>query len=199
METLTESAGASGIDIRDGLQMECIHCTQCADACDAIMDSIHKPPGLVRYSSREALAGEKTHLLRPRTVLYPVALTIFLGSLVWGLTHKASADVTILSGVGEPYAVEADGMVRNQVRVKVANRSGADRAYRLDVSGAEMGQVVIPINPYPVARGATETTSLFILLPSKAFVRGERPITVRIADAAGFSGVYRYRLLGPEE
>ena len=99
----------TGIDIRDGLQMECIHCTQCADACDAIMDSVGKPRGLIRYSSREALAGEKTHLLRPRTVLYPAVLTLFLGSLVWGLTHKASADVTILRGVGEPYTVETDG------------------------------------------------------------------------------------------
>ncbi|MGH7696813.1 MAG: cytochrome c oxidase accessory protein CcoG [Gemmatimonadaceae bacterium] len=189
----------TGIDIRDGLQMECIHCTQCADACDAIMDSVDKPRGLVRYSSREALAGEKTHLLRPRTVLYPAALTIFLGSLVWGLTHKATADVTILRGVGEPYSVEADGMIRNQVRVKVANRSGADRAYRIDVNGAEQGQVVIPVNPYPVARGATETTSLFVMLPSKAFTRGERLITLRIADEAGFNASYRYRLLGPEE
>jgi polyferredoxin len=179
--------------------MECIHCTQCADACDAIMDSVDKPRGLVRYTSREALAGEKTHLLRPRTILYPAALTIFLGSLVWGLTHKASADVTILRGIGEPYTVEADGRVRNQVRIKVANRSGADRTYHIDVIGAEAGQVVIPINPYPVASGANETTSLFVLLPASAFTRGERFITVRLDDQHGFRGEYKYRLLGPEE
>ncbi|HEX4934576.1 MAG TPA: cytochrome c oxidase accessory protein CcoG, partial [Gemmatimonadaceae bacterium] len=61
----------TGIDIRDGLQMECIHCTQCADACDAIMASIGKPKGLVRYTSREVLAGGTRHLLRPRTLIYP--------------------------------------------------------------------------------------------------------------------------------
>ena len=188
----------TGIDIRDGLQMECIHCTQCADACDAIMDSVGKPRGLVRYSSREALAGEQLHLLRPRTVLYPVALAIFLGSLVWGLTNKAGADVTILRGVGEPYTLESNGLVRNQVRVKVANRSGTDRAYRIEVIGAERGQVVIPVNPYPVAKGASETTSLFVSLPAWAFTRGERLITVRIDDQRGFKGEYTYRLLGPE-
>jgi polyferredoxin len=178
--------------------MECIHCTQCADACDAIMDSIGKPRGLIRYSSREALAGEKTHLLRPRTILYPVALTVFLGSLVWGLAHKSTADVTILRGVGEPYVLEAGGLVRNQVRVKIANRSGTDRAYRIEVVGAETGQVVIPINPYPVAQGASETTSLFVLLPATAFTGGKRFVTVRVEDEHGFRGEYTYRLLGPE-
>jgi cytochrome c oxidase accessory protein FixG len=59
----------TGIDIRDGLQMECIHCTQCADACDDIMTRVGKPKGLIRYSSRELLEGHTRHLIRPRTVL----------------------------------------------------------------------------------------------------------------------------------
>ncbi len=188
----------TGIDIRDGLQMECIHCTQCADACDEIMDSIGRPRGLVRYSSREALAGAKTHILRARTILYPAALTLFLGSLVWGLTHKASADITLLRGIGEPYTLEADGRVRNQVRIKVANRSGSDRTYHIEVTGVEAGNVVIPVNPYPVARDADETTSIFVLLPQAAFVRGERFITLSIDDRQGVRGEYKYRLLGPE-
>jgi cytochrome c oxidase accessory protein FixG len=188
----------TGIDIRDGLQMECIHCTQCADACDAIMDSIEKPRGLIRYSSREALAGEATHLLRPRTLLYPAALAVFLGSFVWLLGHKAAADVTLLRGLGEPYTLETSGLVRNQVRVKIANRSGADRAYRIAVDGADAGQIVIPVNPYPVARGASETTSLFVLLPATEFSRGEHAITVRVDDQAGFVAEFKYRLLGPE-
>ena len=50
----------TGIDIRDGLQMECIHCTQCADACDAVMRKMHKPTGLIGYTTRAALAGRAT-------------------------------------------------------------------------------------------------------------------------------------------
>ena len=63
----------TGIDIRDGLQMECIHCTQCADACDAMMVKVGRPTGLIRYTSQDALAGQVRRLLRPRTVLYPLA------------------------------------------------------------------------------------------------------------------------------
>jgi cytochrome c oxidase accessory protein FixG len=187
----------TGIDIRDGLQMECIHCTQCADACDAIMDSVGKPPGLIRYTSREILAGGKPHLLRPRTVLYPVALLLVAGTLVYQLDHKAAADVTLLRALERPFTEEADGRIANQVRVKIANRAGEDRAYQLSVVGAEDGTVVIPVNPFPIGEGRTETTSLFILLPRAGFANGDRMVTIRVSDGTGFTGEYQHRLLGP--
>jgi cytochrome c oxidase accessory protein FixG len=189
----------TGIDIRDGLQMECIHCTQCMDACDDIMTSIQKPRGLIRYTSREALAGEKRHFLRPRTVLYPTALVLFVGTLVWQLGTKADADVTLLRSPEAPFREEADGRIVNQIRVRIANRTSADRVYRIEVGGAELGQVIVPVNPFPVPRGKTETTSLFVLLPKAAFEDGERAITIRLHDDARFRGEYEYRVLGPDD
>ncbi|MEP7345059.1 MAG: cytochrome c oxidase accessory protein CcoG [Gemmatimonadaceae bacterium] len=188
----------TGIDIREGLQMECIHCTQCADACDAIMEAVGKPKGLIRYSSMEILAGEKKHIVRPRTVLYPVALAIVAGALVWQLETKEKADVTLLRSIGAPFVENADGTVQNQVRVKIANRAGSDRTYRIDVTGAEDGSVIIPVNPFPVSKGKTETVSLFVVLPSQAFDDGEHMIQVRVSDGAAFTGDFSYRLLGPQ-
>jgi cytochrome c oxidase accessory protein FixG len=187
----------TGIDIRDGLQMECIHCTQCADACDAIMESVGTPKGLIRYTSREILAGEKTHIVRPRTVLYPIALAVVLGALVWQLRTKEDADVMLLRSTETPFTENADGSVSNQVRVKIANRAGSDRAYRIAVSGAERGTVIIPVNPFPVARGTSETVSLFVLLPRAEFVDGDHRITVHVTDGDDFAGEFPYRLLGP--
>ena len=189
----------TGIDIRDGLQMECIHCTQCIDACDAVMEKIGKPRGLIRYSSRAALEGERQHRLRPRTVIYPAALSLFLGSFVFQLTTKADADVVLLRGVGAPFVVEPDGRVMNQVRVKITNRTASDQQYALAVRNAESGTVVIPVNPFPVARGRTETTSLFVLLPADAFADGEREITLTVSDQQGFTEAFQWRLLGPSD
>jgi cytochrome c oxidase accessory protein FixG len=187
----------TGIDIRDGLQMECIHCTQCMDACDTVMDRIGKPRGLIRYASRETLAGGARHLLRPRTVLYPAALTVFLGTFVYQLSTKASADVVLLRGSGAPYAQEPDGRISNQLRLKISNRGRVDRSYRIDVRGAEGGSVIAPLNPLPVSAGRTEVTSLFVLLPATAFHDGEHEITVRISDGARFNGEFEWELLGP--
>ncbi len=188
----------TGIDIRDGLQMECIHCTQCADACDAIMESVGKPKGLVRYTSREILAGEKKHIVRPRTVLYPLALAVVVGTLIWQLEHKEKADVMLLRSTETPFTENADGTVSNQVRVKISNRVGRDMAYRIEVSGAEEGAVIIPVNPFPVSKGATETVSLFVMLPRSAFHEGNHMITVRVSDGDAFTGQFPYRLLGPQ-
>lgn len=189
----------TGIDIRDGLQMECIHCTQCADACDAVMEKIAKPRGLIRYSSQDALDGERVRLLRPRVVLYPAALALFLGLFAYNLERREPAEVTLLRGIGAPFSEEPDGRIANQVRIKVTNRSSADREYRITTAGAEQGTVVAPVNPLPVARGATETTSLFVLLPRDAFHDGEHHIVVRVDDGHGFSSEAPYRLVGPEE
>ena len=188
----------TGIDIRDGLQMECIHCTQCADACDSIMQSVGKPKGLIRYTSREILAGEKKHIVRPRTVLYPLALAVVVGTLVWQLEHKEDADVMLLRSIETPFTENADGTVSNQVRVKIANRAGRDMAYRIDVSGAAGGTVIIPVNPFPVSKGATETVSMFVVLPRSGFPDGDHMISVRVSDGDAFVSEFPYRLLGPQ-
>lgn len=188
----------TGIDIRDGLQMECIHCTQCADACDAIMEKIGKPKGLIRYSSMAALAGEKPRKLRPRVVLYPLALSFTFGGFIAALAMKEPADVTVLRGLGEPYVIESDGAVANQIRVKIANRTSEPRSYTIGVDGLAGGKIVAPENPLPVAPGKTETSPVFVMLPQSAFHDGERRVTLTVSDGAGYRKTILYRLVGPE-
>jgi cytochrome c oxidase accessory protein FixG len=188
----------TGIDIRDGLQMECIHCTQCADACDAVMDKVGRPRGLIRYSSREALETRQRHLLRPRVVLYPAVLALFLGGFIYALSTRDAADITVLRGLGEPFVAQPDGRIANQVRVKIANRTGHDHAYRIDVTGAAEATVVAPQNPLLVPAGSTATTSVFIVLPSTSFHDGERRVAFSVSDGAGFTRRIDYRLVGPE-
>src|SRR4051812_12971511 len=76
------AACPTGIDIREGLQLECIACAQCADACDGIMAKIKKPRGLIRYGAQTTLETQRpTRILRPRVVIYPVLLAVLLGAL----------------------------------------------------------------------------------------------------------------------
>jgi cytochrome c oxidase accessory protein FixG len=80
----------TGIDIRDGLQLECVGCTQCIDACDSVMTKLDKPKGLIRYANQtwfETYADSK--LLRPRVIVYPLVLAALLGGLLWiGRSHQ---------------------------------------------------------------------------------------------------------------
>jgi cytochrome c oxidase accessory protein FixG len=188
----------TGIDIRDGLQMECIHCTQCADACDAIMQKVGKPAGLIRYTSQEALAGHKRHILRPRTLLYPAAFALFFGGFLVALATRPRAEVTLLGAIGEPFTREPDGTVVNQVRIRVQNRSATAQRFELQLLGDSGARVLAPEFPLTVGGGKMASTSVFVMLPSAAFHDGEHRVRFRLSGG-GFREEYPLRLRGPSE
>lgn len=193
----------TGIDIRNGVQMECVHCTQCADACDAIMTKVGKPTGLIRYTSRDALAGKARRLLRARTILYPAAFTLTFGGFLVAIGVKDDADVTLLRGVGAPFTVMADGRVSNQVRIKIANRTLVPQRYRITVEqlgaagGATGADVIAPENPLLIGPTETRETSVFVIVPVSVFTAGARSVTIRLTDGHDFTQNLSYRLLGP--
>jgi cytochrome c oxidase accessory protein FixG len=188
----------TGIDIRDGLQMECIHCTQCIDACDAVMVKIDKPPGLIRYGSRAGMSGAPGRRLRMRTILYPAALALTMGVFVTMLMTRSDSDITVMRGLGSPYTVQADGRVVNQVRIKIANRGASERRFRLELAGVPEGALIVPINPFPVPAGESRTTSAFVVMPGSSFERGEKQVVWRIGHDGGYHTDVAYRLVGPE-
>lgn len=188
----------TGIDIRDGLQMECIHCTQCADACDAVMQKVGKPVGLVRYASQESLAGQTRRLIRPRTVLYPAAFSLFFGAFLYNLGTRDAADVTLLGAIGAPFERGTADTIVNQVRVRVANRTRTTRTYTVELVNAPNTRVIAPQIPMTVAPGVTATTSLFVLAPSSAFEHDAYRVRFRVSDGTAFTREFDWKLRGPE-
>ena len=191
------AACPTGIDIREGLQLECIACAQCADACDTIMLKVNKPAGLIRYGSQRALENhEKTRLFRPRVVIYPVLLAVLLGALVALGSSRPRADVTVLRGIGAPFTLDGDS-VTGELRVKVANRTNASARYRIELVGAPSVHLIAPENPLEVAAGSQRTTAMFTVAPRAAFSAGRCELSVRVSDGHGMRQDLPYRLLGP--
>ena len=179
--------------------MECIHCTQCIDACDDIMVKVGKPTGLIRYSSQDAMAGKPPHILRARTVLYPLAFVLFFGAFLVALATRSTADVTMLGPIGAPFTLEADGSVVNQVRIKVANRTGVEQRYTIAYLDEPGARLIAPENPLRLAAGASVTTSVFVIQAPARFDDGERRVRFRISDEGKFSREFTWRLPGPDE
>lgn len=187
----------TGIDIRDGLQMECVACTQCIDACDGMMDRIGKPRGLIRFSSESRMEGQPGRFVRPRVILYPLVLVVLVGAFGVLLAGKQSADVTLLRGLGAPFNELASGEVANQVRVKIRNRSAADAAYRIEVVDPPGARVTTAENPLAVRSGESRTAAVIIALPRAAFQAGQCDVQIRVSDGDRFNTERAYRLLGP--
>lgn len=189
----------TGIDIRDGLQMECLHCTQCMDACDRVMAKVGRPPGLIRYGSRDGFVRTARTWLRPRVVLYPLLLLLTGGLLVAGLLTRNSLDVTLLRGTGAPYTLRHDGMLLHQVRIKLVNRTERPRAVRIALASTADAELVAPMNPYPLPARAMATTTVFVLTPATGFARGQRMIAFTLSDAGTWHERHDWMLLGPGE
>lgn len=189
----------TGIDIREGLQMECINCTQCIDACDAVMHKLKRPRGLIRYSSQSAMAGEKPRLLRPRVIIYPAILLVIFTAFLIVLATKGPADVTVLRGVGRPFVELPNGEIGNPVRIKIVNRTDLPGDFHIDLSGAEGLHLTIEDNPIHIAAGQSKSFPAMIAAPASLLGREDPAIQVVISGISEpvFQKAVRFRMMGP--
>jgi cytochrome c oxidase accessory protein FixG len=146
----------TGIDIRKGLQMECLACAQCADACDEVMLKIKRPAGLIRYASLNQLAGQPRRVLRPRLYVYAVAAFVAVSSAVAALVARAPFEAVVVRQPGVPWVIDGT-RVRNQFDVHVTNKSGAPAHYRLAVQSpvaadVRLGQTTFDLVAFGDAR-----------------------------------------------
>jgi cytochrome c oxidase accessory protein FixG len=187
----------TGIDIREGLQMECIACTQCIDACDAVMARIGKPAGLIRLSSKTAIEGSPRRRLRPRVILYPALILALATAFTIVLISKKSADVSLLPGVGPLFSETAPGEITNQLRLVIENRSGRDAVYTIEILGESLVRFARRPEPIAIGAGQSSRIPLAIVAPDTAFSRGICDIRVRVSDDKTFQQELPCRLLGP--
>ena len=187
----------TGIDIRNGLQMECINCAQCVDACDAIMDKLGRPRGLIRFASQDELAGKPRHVLRPRTIIYPALVVIAASLLIWQGGDRPDADVWVQRAEGPGFSVLEDGRVSSQLRLRVENRTEATRRYTIELTGGELDRIA-PAAPVEIAAGATTLVPVIALVPATGFTHGEHPVLVHVRDDAGYERTLKATLMGPE-
>jgi len=187
----------TGIDIREGLQLECIHCTQCIDACDDVMDKIGYPRGLVRYGSQSEIETGRRRFFRPRLVFYPALLALIFGLMAMQLAARESAEVTMLRGLGDPYAVLNDGGISNAVRIKIWNRANETRSYWLRLDEPENARMIAPLNPLVVEGGKMASAGVFVVAGREEFSRGFAQAVFAITDSVEFSEQRECRLLGP--
>lgn len=116
----------TGIDIRNGTQLECVNCTACIDACDDVMSKISKPTGLIRYSSHQAIQEGKQKLFTPRVAGYSIVLTALISALSFFVFTRADIETTILKVPGTLYTKTDDGQITNLYSIEFVNKTFDD-------------------------------------------------------------------------
>ena len=170
----------TGIDIRDGLQIDCISCGACIDACNGIMDQMGYQRGLIRYTSERALAGGKTHWLRPRLVGYAIALLLMIGGLVWGLQERPLIDLDI-SRDRSVFRANSNGEIENIYTLKVLNKTQQPREYSINLEGAERFNTQ-GLGNLQVAAGETRSVAVRVSRRDPDAAAGSEPLAFVVQD-----------------
>jgi len=132
----------TGIDIRDGTQMECVNCTACIDACDAIMDKVNRPRGLIRFASLNSIERGERQRFTPRMVGYGVVLVALISLFLFLLFTRTDVQTTLLRAPGALFQMTPDGNIENIYTLKLVNKTSRDIPVQLKLENID-GQLSV--------------------------------------------------------
>jgi cytochrome c oxidase accessory protein FixG len=151
-----------GIDIREGLQMECIACGLCIDACDDIMDKVERPRGLIRYDTEARLDAkkegkvEKLKFIRPRTIYYATVLLLVGGLVLFTQLTRAPLQITVLHDRNPLFVQLSSGQIRNGYDLKILNKTHDHKHYTLTIEGLDNPVIAVK------SAGDVEASDLYV-------------------------------------
>lgn len=153
----------TGIDIRNGTQLECVNCTACIDACDDVMTKIGKPTGLIRPTSHSAIETGNKRIFTPRVAGYSVVLTLLVVLLTVFISGRADVEATVLRVPGMLFQRVEDNQIQNLYNIQFINKTTEPMQLTLkvlDVQGASLEKVGGPLIDVP-AKGKLDAIFTF--------------------------------------
>lgn len=169
----------TGIDIRNGTQLECVNCTACIDECDSIMEAIDKPKGLIRYASENNIEGGKKFTWTGRTIAYTVLLFTLL--VIWGflIGSRTNFDATILKQRGSTYQTLEDGILSNIYEINLINKTKDEYVIELVLEDVE-GEIELAQSPLVLKPEEGKIERFVVKLNRKELKRGQRRFYITV-------------------
>ena len=184
----------TGIDIRDGLQYECIGCGACADVCDGVMDKMGYAPGLIKYSTQNAVNQHWTkgqtlrHVLRPRVLIYSAILGAVVLAMVVSLALRTPFKVDVVRDRGMLARMVEAGRIENVYRLQIMNATEATQNFSIGVEGLP-GLVVVSDKDVTIESTQARWVAVRLQLPPDAASPGSHTIHFVIAGPASLGRV----------
>lgn len=188
----------TGIDIRNGTQLECIHCAACVDACDSIMTKVARPTGLIRYDTENSFRGGERKIFGIRVRIYGALLIAYFCAFAYFLSVREVSEFQLIRSVGDsPFSILADDRVLNHFKLHISNKGDRDELYRVEVSLPDV-QVITPLSPFPVKGGENGVAPVFFNFPRKLLAGGKLELEAVVSSEGGYRATQKISLLGPD-
>ena len=204
----------TGIDIRDGQQLECIGCGLCIDACNRTMEKVGRPLNLIRWDTladqqakERGDKGAAWRPFRPRTMLYAALLGVVAAVMLTAFLLRADTDLTVQRDRSPNFVRLSNGDIRNSYTVKISNKEQSERRFTLSLEGlpsAQLSYVGAEVEgsgrgaELPVRADAVGTFRVFVTMPLASAPTGSKSIEFTVRDRAGHRASHDAVFVGPE-
>lgn len=174
-----------GIDIRNGLQYECIGCGLCVDACNTVMDKMKYPRGLIRYSTQNGVANRWTQsqmlrrVLRPRVLIYTAVLVALCIGMLTSLTLRTPLKVDVVRDRAALSRIVAGGRLENVYSLQIMNATEAPQRYRIAASGLE-GLAVASEAEVEIGAAQSRWVAVRLQIPYGSAAPGSHPVAFEV-------------------
>jgi cytochrome c oxidase accessory protein FixG len=189
----------TGIDIRNGTQLECINCTACIDECDVIMDKIKKPRGLIRYASENNIEKKEPFKLTARMKGYIAVLVILIGVLLGMLALRNDVEARVLRLPGQLYEHKDNNIISNVYTYKIVNKTTEtieDVSFKLRGVDGEI-KLVSTNNTFKVEESGLAEGTLFIELKQSNLSGDKNNLTIDVYSGDKLIETTSVTFLGP--
>jgi len=186
----------TGIDIRNGTQLECVNCTACIDACNVIMDRVGRPKGLIRLESEENIAHSKKTKFNWRIGAYSFVLLLLTSALVVMLVTRDDVDARVLRTAGQMFQSLPDGRIANLYNIKLVNKTRKEIPVTMKLENMK-GEIEIVQKNIVVPKESYFQTSFFVKINRQFVVKRKTPIVLGVYQGDKRIETIKTTFLGP--
>lgn len=188
----------TGIDIRNGTQLECVNCTACIDACDGIMDKIGRPKGLIRYATAEQIeTGTRRYKLPTQAFVYAGGLAAAITLFVVFSLRSGDLQSKILRAPGQTYTLTEDGNVTNLYEAKFINKRNEERELEFRLSDERGTLTVLGDGGLNLPATGMAEASILVELPPESLDGLSFDIGIEVLEAGEVVETIHTRFNGP--
>jgi cytochrome c oxidase accessory protein FixG len=188
----------TGIDIRNGTQLECVNCTACIDACDEVMIKIKKPKGLIRYASFNSIQDGVAKLITGRVIGYSCVLLVLVSLLAFSLVTRTDVETNVFKVAGTLYQRTDDGFVTNLYNIEFINKTFDDVPLEIKVESPAGASLINPDGKAIVAPAGGMLKSIyFIKIPASEITQAKTIVTLGVYRNLELLETVTVKFLGP--
>ena len=187
----------TGIDIRNGTQLECINCSACIDACNKMMDGVGLPQGLIRYASENNIAEKRPWQFTWRMKAYSIVMCLLLGILVWLLVSRTDVGVTILRVPGQLYQEQPNNQLSNLYSYKLLNKTFKQKQLELKPDNFKGSIKVVGEENLKVPKDGTTVGTMFIYLDNAEIKDRKTLLKIGVYESGKKIATLTTSFLGP--